>query len=109
MNKALIIIFDGTLPAEKLEIFFEAIRSSYISKQANKNVFIISAPIETTPELVHKNIASKIDKKIPFIVTVFQSFFGNLSPDIWDWLKITFPKMTFTYPFDEVPPGSPKS
>ena len=68
MNKPFVVIFDNTVEKQNLETFFEAIRSSYVSKRGNKNVFILSAPSETKAEEIYKNIEKKVILKLSLLL-----------------------------------------
>lgn len=95
MNKPYIIIFDySTLEKDLIETFIEAIRSTYVSKKINDNIFVV-ASTETDPELVYVGIHKKLNQKVNFLVVGFDNFYGNISVDI-EWFKETFPSVELT-------------
>jgi hypothetical protein len=97
MNKAYVISFDSSLSPEILEDFFEAIRSSYVSKKGNKNLFIAFVPGESKAQEIYNTIASKMKNKMSFLVVQLQNFYGNLPNEVFAWLKETVPTINLIY------------
>ena len=94
MNKAYLIIFDETAHKEKLDEFFEVVRSTYVSKQM-RNSFIISAPGETRPKDIYDLIKSKFKTHFDFMVVRFDNYFGIFPPGVFEWIKETFPAVGY--------------
>jgi hypothetical protein len=91
MNKPYIIIFENIPEKQNEESFFEVIRSSYVSKKANDNIFIISVPDDTSASKIYINITDKLNVNISFLVVKLNDFFGSLTENIFQWIRDTFP------------------
>ena len=108
MNNPYIIIFDSAIEKEKLELLFEAIRSSFVSKKATNNIFIIAVPLGERANSIYNTIDTKLITKVPFVVTTFIDYFGNMPLEIFSWFKQTFPQIDLLEPITIQKNISPK-
>lgn len=91
LKKYIIVINDNINPDEILK-FTKIINGNYINTKGGDNLFLIITDEDVTAKDIFFKLAEKNLSKIAYLVIEFNSWYGNLPNEAFDWLDEKFPK-----------------